>query len=124
VIVGLITVNVELDGLWTPPAVTVTSPVVAPLGTVATISALFQLVIVVALVVLKATVLVPCVAPKFEPAIVTDAPAPPRFGEMPETNGVEPTVTETLSIVAVAELVLLPLVTAKPTKMLVDMLIV
>jgi len=90
---------------------------------VATICVLLQLVIVVAFVPLKLTVLVPWEEPKLEPAIVTDAPAPPRLGEMPVTNGVEPTVTETLSKVAVAELVVLPLVTANPIKTFVAMLI-
>ena len=120
----MMTVNVEVDGLWTPPTVTLTSPVVAPLGAVAIICVLVQLAIVEAFVPLKLTVLVPCEPPKLEPAIVTDVPVPPKSGEMPVTKGVEPTVIDTLSKVPVAELVRLPLVTARPMRTFVPMLIV
>jgi hypothetical protein len=67
--------------LATPPTVTTTLPVVAPVGTVATIDVALQLVIVVAVVPLKVTVLVPCVEPKFVPVIVTDAPTAPDVGD-------------------------------------------
>jgi len=60
--------------------VTVTLPLVAPLGTGATMLVLLQLV-GVAVVPLKLTVLVPCVAPKFVPAIVTAVPTGPEVGE-------------------------------------------
>jgi hypothetical protein len=72
------TVN-EVPVLATPLTVTTTLPVVAPVGTAATIDVALQLVIV-AVVPLNFTVLVPCVAPKFVPAIVTVAPIAPEVG--------------------------------------------
>jgi len=63
-----------------PPTVTTTFPVVAPLGTGATMLVLLQLVGVAA-VPLNVTVLVPCVAPKFVPVMVTDVPIGPDVGE-------------------------------------------
>src|SRR5208282_1589841 len=63
------------------PTVTTTLPVVAPVGTVATIDVEPQLVIVVAVVPLNDTMLVPCVVPKFAPVIVTDVPTAPDVGE-------------------------------------------
>jgi hypothetical protein len=66
--------------LATPPTVTVTEPLVAPLGTVATIPVALQLV-GVAVVPLKRTVLAPCVAPKFAPLIVTAVPILPDVGD-------------------------------------------
>jgi len=65
--------------LATPPTVTTTLPVVAPLGTGTTILGSLQLV-GVAGVPLKVTVLVPCVAPKLVPEIVTDVPTKPEVG--------------------------------------------
>jgi hypothetical protein len=64
-----------------PLTVTTTLPVVAPVGTVATIEVALQLVIVVAVVPLNFTVLVPCVDPKLVPVIVTDAPTAPVVGD-------------------------------------------
>ncbi len=67
--------------LGTPPAaVTTTLPVVAPLGAVAVMLLAPQLVTVVALVPLKVTPPLPCVAPKFDPAITIDDPTAPVFG--------------------------------------------
>ena len=66
--------------LATPPTVTTTLPVVAPVGTGATIEVALQLVGVAA-VPLKVTVLVPWVAPKFEPAIVTEVPTGHEVGD-------------------------------------------
>src|SRR5207249_11037827 len=66
--------------LATPPTVTTTLPVVAPVGTGATIDVALQLVGVAA-VPLKVTVLLPWVAPKFEPAMVTEVPTPPEVGD-------------------------------------------
>jgi hypothetical protein len=66
--------------LVTPPTVTVTGPVVAVLGTVALMLVALQLVIA-APIPLNRTVLVPCVAPKFAPAIVTIVPALPDVGD-------------------------------------------
>ena len=68
-------VTVKLTPLLaTPPTVTNTFPVVAPAGTGTTMLVALQLVIGVDEVPLNVTVLVPCVAPKFVPVIVTDAP--------------------------------------------------
>src|ERR1700687_3471837 len=97
--------------------VTVTGPEPgrAVLGTVATICVLLQLVTEAACTPLKLTVLLPCVAPKFDPVIVTTVPIPPKFGDTPVTKGEVPTLTATLSKVAVASAVVLLLLTAKPT---------
>jgi hypothetical protein len=65
--------------LTMPFTVTLTVPVVAPLGTCATMLVLLQLV-GVAVVPLKVTVLLPCVAPKYDPVIVTDVPTGPEEG--------------------------------------------
>jgi hypothetical protein len=65
--------------LATPPTVTTTFPVVAPAGTVATMLDALQLV-AVAVVAPNLTVLVPCVAPKFAPAMVTGVPTNPDVG--------------------------------------------
>ena len=62
--------------LATPPTVTTTFPVVAPVGNGTTMLVGPQLVGVPA-VPLNVTVLVPCVAPKFVPVIVTDVPTGP-----------------------------------------------
>jgi hypothetical protein len=78
--------------LFTPLAFTTTLPVVAPVGTVATIEVAFQLPIVVAAVPLNVTVLVPCVEPKFAPVIVTDAPTAPEVGDTVVTLGAATTV--------------------------------
>lgn len=65
--------------LATPLTVTRTFPVVAPLGTGTTMLGSLQLV-GVATVPLNVTVLVPLVAPKLAPVIVTDVPAGPDVG--------------------------------------------
>ena len=115
VMLGAGTVTVKLTPLLaTPPTVTTTFPVVAPLGTGATILVALQLVGVAA-VPLNVTVLVPCVAPKFAPVIVTDAPTNPDVGFRPVMLGpgvvtvkltpllaTPPTVTTTLPVVAPA----------------------
>jgi hypothetical protein len=78
--VGADAVTVKVTPLLAnPPTVTTTVPVVAPLGTGATRLVALQLVGVAALP-LNVTVLVPCVAPKFVPAIVTAAPTAPDVG--------------------------------------------
>jgi len=102
------TVNAAPLLAW-PPTVTVTLPVVAPLGTCATMLAPLQLVGVAA-VPLKLIVLLPCVAPKFVPAIVTDVPTIPDVGDRLVMLGFTvnaapllawpPTVTVTLPVVA------------------------
>jgi len=65
--------------LATPPTVTTTFPGAVPAGTGATMLVALQLV-AVAVVPLKVIVLVPCVVPKFAPAIVTDVPTTPDVG--------------------------------------------
>jgi len=75
---GLVTVKLT-PLLATPPTVTTTFPVVAPLGTGTTMVVPLQLVGVAA-VPLNVTVLVPCVPPKLAPVIVTDAPTNPDAG--------------------------------------------
>src|SRR5208337_603705 len=80
VMLGAGTVTVKLTPLLaTPPTVSTTFPVVAPFGTGATLLVAFQL-LGVAAVPLNLTVLVPCVAPKFAPVTVTDAPTNPDVG--------------------------------------------
>lgn len=99
--------NPELDK---PATVTTTLPVVAPVGTGATIWFVDHTVGVAA-VPLKVTVLVPCVAPKFEPEIVTVVPMTPELGESPESVGVTATVNG-LGLLAIPDTVTstLPLV--------------
>ncbi len=100
--------------LATPPTVTTRFPVVAPVGTGATMLVALQLVGVAA-VPLNLTVLVPCVAPKFAPVIVTDVPTNPDVGFKLVTLGAgtvtvkllpllatPPTVTTILPVVAPA----------------------
>jgi len=74
---GTAAVTVKLTPLLAaPPTVTTTFPVVAPLGTVTLMLVALQLVGVPA-VPLNVTVLVPCVAPKFVPVIITGVPTGP-----------------------------------------------
>jgi len=74
-------VTVKLTPLLaTPPTVTTTFPVVAPVGTATTMVVAPQLPAVPADVPLKVTVLVPCAVPKFVPAIVTAFPTCPEVG--------------------------------------------
>src|SRR5579859_4872183 len=95
--------------LATPLTVTTTAPVVAPVGTGTTMLVMLQLV-GVAVVPLNFTVLVPWVAPKFEPLMVTDAPTAPAFGDrlvmiagtvkLTPLLALPPTVTTTGPVVA------------------------
>lgn len=73
--------------LANPPTVTTMFPVVAPVGTGATMLVSLQLV-EVAVVPLKVTVLVPCVDPKFEPLMVMGVPVSPEKGFNPLIKGV------------------------------------
>jgi hypothetical protein len=94
VIVGpeaVVTVNVT-PLLATAPTVTTTGPVVAPLGTGATMLVSVQLEGVAA-VPLNFTVLVPWVDPKPKPVIVTDVPTGPAVGERPVMFAPEAPVT-------------------------------
>src|SRR5439155_11392084 len=113
VMLGSGTVTVKLTPLLaTPPTVTTTFPVAAPLGTGTTIPVALQLVGVAA-VPLNFTVLVPCVAPKFPPVIVTDVPTNPDAGfrlvmlgagtvtvKLTPLLATPPTVTTTFPVVA------------------------
>ena len=115
VILGAGTVTVKFTPLLiTPPTVTRTFPVVAPAGTGATMLVAVQLV-GVAVVPLNLTVLVPCVAPKLAPVIVTELPVKPDVGFRPVILGpgevtvkltpllaTPPTVTATFPVVAPA----------------------
>ncbi len=109
VMLGVTEKNTEL--LATPPTVTTTFPP-APMGTGATMLDALQLVGVAA-VPLNVTVLVPCVAPKFAPVIVTEVPTGPEVGLRVVILGPgevtvnatpllanPPTVTTTLPVVA------------------------
>jgi len=100
--------------LATAPTVTTTLPVVAPAGTGTPMLAAPQLVVAAA-IPLNVTVLDPCVAPKFAPAIVTDAPTNPEVGfrlvilgagtvtvKLAPLLATLPTVTTTLPVVAPA----------------------
>jgi mannitol/fructose-specific phosphotransferase system IIA component len=117
-LVGVRLVNVGATGtvyvsalLARPPTVTTTEPVVAPVGTGTAIFVGDQLVGVAA-VPLNLTVLVPCVAPKFVPVIVTAVPTGPVVGVRLVNVGATgtvyvsallarpPTVTMTLPVVA------------------------
>jgi hypothetical protein len=66
--------------LATPPTVTTTFPVVAPVGTDVAMLVAVQAVAVAA-VPLNFTVLVPCEDPKFVPVIVTAVPVGPDVVE-------------------------------------------
>ncbi len=97
--------------LFTPLASTTTFPVVAPVGTVAVMLVPVQLV-TEAVLPLKMTALVAWVAPKFDPAMVTEVPTCPEVGLKLVTAGggmtvkallllaIPPTVTTTLPVVA------------------------
>jgi hypothetical protein len=73
--------------LATPPTVTTTLPVVAPAGTVTIMLVALQLAIAVTAVPLKATVLVPWVAPKFVPLMVMAVPTAPEVWLRPVIVG-------------------------------------
>src|SRR5256886_11566734 len=108
---GVVTVKLT-PLLATPPTVTTTLPVVAPAGTGTTMFVTLQLV-GVAPIPLKVTVLVPWLAPKLAPVIVTDVPRTPDVGLRPVMLGggtvtvkltpllaTPPTVTTTFPVVA------------------------
>ena len=107
---GIVTVNAK-PLLAAPPTVTTTFPLVAPAGTITPMLVADQLV-AAAVVPLNFTVLVPCVAPKLLPVIVTAVPAGPLLGATPVREAVTVygrlllarpvTVTTTLPVVAPA----------------------
>jgi hypothetical protein len=112
VMIGFGTVNITSLLLESPFTVITAGPLVAPLGTVATIWVSLQLV-VEAVVLFKTTVLVPLLVWNPEPLIVTDEPTIPAVGETLLTCGdgtvktmfagvlTPPTVTITAPVVAV-----------------------
>jgi hypothetical protein len=75
--------------LATPPTVTTTFPVAAPVGTGTAMLVALQLVGVPA-TPLKVTVLVPCVLPKFVPVMVIEVPTCPEVGFRFVMLGVDP----------------------------------
>ena|SRR5882724_8684342 len=109
---GTVTVKFE-PLLATPPTVTTTFPVVAPLGTGTTMLVALQVVGTDG-TPLNVAVLVPCEEPKFVPVIVTDVPTSPRGGvRLTRAGGggavtvkfrpllaTPPTVTTTLPVLA------------------------
>jgi hypothetical protein len=126
VIVGGCTTVKATPLLATPPTVTTTFPEVAPAGTGTLMLVALQLVGVPA-VPLKVTVLVPCLAPKFVPVIVTEAPGAAAFDDKPVMVGVEACpvgLSETLSKVAVASEDVFSLDTTSPTNTFCAMVIV
>src|SRR5262245_66420198 len=88
------TTNV-LPLLANPATVTTTGPVVAAAGTVAMMLVALQLMTVAA-TLLNVTVLMPCVMPKFDPAIVIDWPGMPALGLTKVMVGGNNTVNVTL----------------------------
>ena len=141
VIVGAGNVTVKVEPLLaTPPTVTTTLPVVAPVGTVVAMPVALQLVTVPA-VPLNVTELVPCVEPKLVPVIVTAAPTTPDVGfrvvivgagsvtvKVEPLLATPPTVTTTLPVVApvgteVAMVVALQVVTVAAVPLNVTVLV-
>jgi hypothetical protein len=97
-----------------PPTVTTMGPVVAPPGTVTVMLVEFQLEAAAANAPLNVTVLLPWLAPKFVPVMVTGIPTDPVVGFRPVMLGdcmtvkftpllaTPPAVTTTLPVVAFA----------------------
>src|SRR6266852_5454019 len=86
-IVGVTRKFTLLVKVWGPGVVTLTLPVVAPLGTVVLIAVPVELTVNVAFVPLKVTLVEPV---KLFPRIVTYAPTLPEVGSV-STNGPSPT---------------------------------
>jgi hypothetical protein len=82
--------------LETPATVTTTLPVVAPVGTGATMLVALQLV-GEAFAPPKETVLDPCVAPKPDPLMITEVPGPPEPADKLLMTGVTVKVTPLLA---------------------------
>jgi hypothetical protein len=127
VMLGPETLTAKLTPLLiTPPTVTTTLPVVAPLGTAAVMLVALQPVDVAA-IPLNVTVLVPCAAPKFAPMIVTAVPMTPEVGfklvmlgpgtvtvKLTPLLATPPTVTTTFPVVAPAGTFTTTLVALQP----------
>src|SRR3954471_19459660 len=100
VIVGRTSSAVALV-LGTPFTVTTMVPVLAPAGTTAWTCVSLQLGNVVAGVPLNVSVLLPCVAPRFLPGIVTVAPTGAGLGVTESIAGVASTLNVTAGLVCV-----------------------
>jgi hypothetical protein len=113
--------TVKLTGLLAAPAtVTITLPVVAPVGTVVEIDVSRQSEpATVAAIPLKVIVLAPWFAPKFVPETATNFPTGPESGEIALIEGGKDpalvTVSDTLSNVAVDVVEPPSLATSNPT---------
>jgi hypothetical protein len=82
-----------------PPIETKISPEATPVGTVTVICvSLHEVTVAASCPSLKATVLLPCVDPKFVPVIVMDAPALAEAGEIPVMVGGDDCAKATLQI--------------------------
>jgi len=95
VIVGPVPTAKYIPLLGVLPTVTTTLPEVAPVGTLITMEDADQVVAVPAGVLLKVTVLVPWVDPKFAPLMVTLVPTAPEFGDRAVIAGALPTTNIT-----------------------------
>ena len=95
---------------------TTNGPEVAPAGIVMRRDVALQVLMVTG-APLSSTALFPCDAPKFEPLIATWLPIDPVVAETLVITGAGAATefTDTLSNVAVAKAVVLPLFTARPT---------
>ena len=91
VILGAATTVNVVPALVTPATVTVTLPVVAPVGTVV-VSVVEVAAVTVAVVVLNLTVFADGVVEKFVPVMVTEAPIAPVVGDNELIVGVRRTV--------------------------------
>ena len=95
---GRVTVKVSPLLTW-PPTVTTTGPVAAVAGTGTVIEVSLQ-VVGRAVTPLKVTVLVPLVAPKCTPVIVTGVPTPPEVGSNDMMDGEEPVTVNVTELLA------------------------
>lgn len=93
VMLGAATTVNAVPELVTPATLTVTLPVVAPVGTLV-VSVVEVAAVTVAVVVLNLTVFADGVVEKFVPVIVTEAPTAPVFGDSELMLGVARTVNE------------------------------
>jgi hypothetical protein len=84
---GVVTAK-DMPLLATPFTVTTTFPVLAPLGTTAVTLVVLQLAAMPALTPLKVTALLPWLAPKLLPVMVTAVPTGPEVGDRLEIVGV------------------------------------
>lgn len=121
VIVGCVKTVKGTPLLGSPLTVTMTFPDAAPAGTGTLMELLAQLV-GTATSPLNVTVLFPCVAPKLEPVILTEAPGKPELGDTPVMFGlVTVKITPLLLTPPAAATTTLPDVAAAGTK--VEMLL-